>query len=194
MNLSVALVSIALSVSMLSAQTPVSKPARASTSTWSITTNVDHISDEKTKTLIVRSVDGRASLQVACNDARDYVVLFTAPRGIQVTNPTMLELRFDGDQAAGYLIETLDLAPLVASLGGSRTDQNYVIGLALPVTKLEKSMISAAAATLTAKMRTASKLIYRISLAQVGSPGVEGSFPVSGFDRVERTVGWRCGS
>ena len=135
----------AVSLSAGYAQAQTSKTGRPPLAGWSVTTNTDPMSDAKTKTLLLRSADGRASLRVNCNDAGKYVILFTAPKGIQVTNPTMLELRFDGDQSAAYLIETLDIVSLVASLGGSKSDQNYAVGTATGGEKLQNAQIVGAA-------------------------------------------------
>ncbi len=105
---------------------------------WTITKNADPMSDTQTKTLLLSSAHRRASLRVNCNDKGQYVVLFTLPKGIPATNPTMVEFRFDTDPSQGYLIEALDLAPLVATFGGSKTDQNYIVGTATPGAHLEK--------------------------------------------------------
>jgi hypothetical protein len=94
------------------------------------------------------------------------------------------------------LLESLDIAPLVASFGGSKTDTNYMIGTAAPLDAkghIQAATIDDAGRMLATRMRTGTRLSFRLPLAPASASGTDGSFLLRGFDRADKAMPWKCG-
>jgi hypothetical protein len=74
---------------------PQARGSKAPSSGWVVMKNTDPMTDEVSQTLVLWAADRQSSLRVNCNNRDAYVVLLTLPKGIEVTNPTMAEFRFD---------------------------------------------------------------------------------------------------
>jgi hypothetical protein len=97
----------------------------AARSGWTLLRLVDKMSDAQRLTLVLRSVEGHSSLRVHCNDRHSYVVFLTFPKTISLTDPTLVEVRFDKKEPVGFTISAITHDFLVTAMGGSKTDANY---------------------------------------------------------------------
>jgi hypothetical protein len=163
-------------------------------SAWTLLKNSDPMNDKESRTLVVFSADKRASLRIHCNDVGNYVSLITVPKEITLTDPSLLELRFDKAEVDAYMISAVKLGALIASIGGSKTDANYSIaftGVGDP-TKIGAPQVAEAGKRIVAAIRSSTRLAYRLSLA-AAAEGTDGAFDVRGFTALDRKAGWGCG-
>ena len=133
-------------------------------------------------------------MRVNCSDGH-YRVLITLPTTLHLTEPSLLELRFDKEPSVGYLTTHVTGAALVAAIGGSPTDDNYGIGVMDKVNPLKPpggEELIEAGKTLVDSFRKAARLAYQLSLAN-DAVGATGTFTLQGF-ATEKSTGWTCGT
>jgi hypothetical protein len=162
---------------------------------WTLLRQIDKMSDAEQLTLVLRSVEGHASLRVNCNDQNAHVVFLTFPKAVRVTTPTLAEVRFDKQEPVGYTISAISHDLLVTALGGSKTDWNYVF-MTSDSAKGVRGEFSAeetakSAAELLSGIQSSARMVYRLSLAEPGN-GTEGTFNLTGFNRAVAPLSKKC--
>lgn len=180
------------------AQAPPKTPTQKSSarSGWTLLRQVDKMNDSEQLTLVLRSVEGHSSLRVHCNDRESYVVFLTFPKAIRVTDPTLVEVRFDKKEPVGYTISAITHDLLVSAMGGSKTDANYAFMTADPA-KGVRGQFSAeetgrTGAELIKEIQSSARMVYRLSLADAAANGTEGTFNLTGFSRAVAPLTKKC--
>jgi hypothetical protein len=158
---------------------------------WTVQKTTDPMDDRQSVVMIAKGAVPHTSLRVHCNDNGEYVAFITLPKTLVVPNPNVIELRFDKEASTAYVLQSISIASLVSAIGGSTTDANYGIASVTAPGSSPSAPLEQAGKAIVAALRKASRAAYRLSLA-TPAPGTEGVFDVRGFDRVERSVGWRC--
>jgi hypothetical protein len=101
-----------------------------------------------------------------------------------------VELRFDTEESEGYLLSFINVASLIAAVGGSSTDANYAFATATP--NVGREQITQAGRDIVGRIRTSTTLRYRLRLGEPAD-GKQGTFDLPGFARFDANAGWKCG-
>jgi hypothetical protein len=162
---------------------------------WTLLRQLDKMTDAEHLTLVLRSVEGHASLRVQCNDKNAFVVFLTFPKTIRVTDPTLAEVRFDKKESVGYTMMGISHDILIAALGGSKTDANYVFATSDPAKGVRGQFSAEETATtgaaLIKEIQGSGRMVYRLSLAEAAT-GTEGTFNLAGFSHAVAPLTKQC--
>ena len=162
---------------------------------WTLLRQIDKMTDEEDLTLVLRSVEGHASLRVHCNDEQSYVVFLTFPKAIRVTDPTLVEVRFDKKEPVGFTVSAINHDILVAAMGGSKTEANYAFMTSDPAKGVRGQFsgdeTARTGAELVKEIRSSTRMIYRLSLAEPAH-GTEATFNLAGFTRAVAPLTREC--
>lgn len=164
-------------------------------SRWQLTKQVDKMSDSEELTLLLRSVEGLASLRIHCNSKGSYVAFLTFPKAIQLTDPTLAEVRFDKREPVFYIMTHIEYDILIAAVGGSKTEANYAFATTDPAKGVRGGFtaddVANSGLTLVKDIRASTRMVYRLSLARAAH-GTEGTFNLAGFERAFAPLIKRC--
>jgi hypothetical protein len=175
-------------------QTATAKPV--SRSGWLLTKQVDKFKDTEELTLVLRSNEGSSSLRIHCGGA--YTVYLTFPKSVELTDLTIAEIRFDKNEPLGITLRRFDEDFLVDSIGGSKTEANFVAmtdDARKAVTgEFSADETSRVGMNLVKTIASSSRMIYRLSLAKAAARGTQATFNLTGFAQASGPLAKKCPS
>lgn len=152
------------------------------------------MTDDVNETLILAAHAGKSSLRAHCNDRGELLFILALPKTVKgLTDPTMIEVRFDKNPSKSYGLSAVTQDVIVKAIGGAPDAQNFVLGTIdmSDIEHMHAAQFSAASLEFLQALPTATRMVYRLPLANAG-PDNEGEFTVAGFSSIRAKLTGKC--